>query len=75
MPLLHAENMELQRESVKRYEEIYERHDPKTEIVLKRFKKLATNHYNVISLFGRYPERNYYLGRASTPAEKAYLEA
>jgi uncharacterized protein (DUF924 family) len=34
----------------------------------------ARGHLEVVSRFGRFPHRNPVLGRASTPAEAAYLE-
>jgi uncharacterized protein (DUF924 family) len=33
----------------------------------------AENHRSIIERFGRFPHRNGVLGRASTPAEEAWL--
>ncbi|MBA2237791.1 MAG: DUF924 family protein [Lysobacter sp.] len=35
----------------------------------------ARHHHGIIERFGRFPHRNAVLGRASTPAEQAYLQA
>lgn len=40
-----------------------------------RFRAIATNHSDRISLFGRFPERNAILGRESTAAEAAYMSS
>jgi uncharacterized protein (DUF924 family) len=40
-----------------------------------RMVEFAWKHYDVIRDFGRYPHRNAALGRVSTPAEIAWLEA
>ena len=36
--------------------------------------KAALEHREIIKRFGRFPHRNQFLGRHTTPAEKAYLE-
>ena len=35
--------------------------------------KFAQDHYSTVERFGRYPHRNKYLGRESTPEEIEYL--
>lgn len=77
MPLMHAEDNELSKKSMELFTSLHEEAKISrslSEQVLERFKKAAIRHYNVISLFGRYPERNKYLGRSSLPEEKAYLD-
>ena len=37
--------------------------------------KWALHHQNIISRFGRFPHRNKLLGRTTTPAEQAFLDA
>jgi len=37
--------------------------------------KVSHHHYDVIAMFGRYPERNKLLNRLSTAQEKIYLSA
>ncbi|MDO5505371.1 MAG: DUF924 family protein [Pseudoxanthomonas suwonensis] len=40
-----------------------------------RFARYAELHREVIERFGRFPHRNFMLGRRTTPAEQAYLDA
>lgn len=63
MPLMHAEDRELQTLCVERFSE------PGLEANLG----YAHDHAQVISRFGRFPTRNAALGRESTAEEKAYL--
>ena len=65
MPLMHAENLELQELSL-RY--ISERIGNPLNI------KFAKAHAEIISRFGRFPYRNKTLGRENTPEEKDYLK-
>jgi uncharacterized protein (DUF924 family) len=37
--------------------------------------KYAREHADIIRRFGRFPHRNHVLGRATTPEERAYLDA
>lgn len=39
------------------------------------FMKHAIGHRDIVARFGRFPHRNYILGRESTPQELAFLEA
>ena len=63
MPLMHAEDPELQTLSVECF----------CEPELERNLDYARDHADVIARFGRFPTRNEALGRDSTPEEKAYL--
>lgn len=63
MPLMHAEDRELQKLSVEKFSE------PGLEYNLD----FAREHAEVIERFGRFPTRNAALGRESTPAEAEYL--
>eukprot|EP00455_Lapot_gusevi_P057528 TRINITY_DN9825_c0_g1_i1.p1 TRINITY_DN9825_c0_g1~~TRINITY_DN9825_c0_g1_i1.p1 ORF type:complete len:266 (+),score=18.06 TRINITY_DN9825_c0_g1_i1:47-844(+) len=78
MPLLHAEDMELQRQSVSMYEtmmrESHTQGDGALLLIFERFHKAAVKHRDAVAIFGRFPERNAYLGRASTVEEVAYLQ-
>ena len=40
----------------------------------KRISKAATEHYETILRFGRFPHRNAVLGRQNTPEENIYLK-
>ena len=63
MPLMHAEDPEMQRLCVARFE----------TLDMPDALKFAHAHADVIAQFGRFPSRNDALGRESTAAEKAYL--
>jgi uncharacterized protein (DUF924 family) len=39
------------------------------------FTKYAEQHADIVRRFGRFPHRNTVLGRATTPAEQAFLDA
>lgn len=41
----------------------------------KRIERRAAEHLDIIARFGRFPHRNEMLGRATTPAEQAYLDS
>lgn len=74
LPLEHAENMELQELSVKKF------HSLLTAVPLEQlpkfnsFEDYAWRHYDIISKFGRFPHRNAILGRESTPEEVEFLK-
>lgn len=63
MPLMHAEDGDIQRLSIEKFRALG---DPET-------LDYACQHAAVIERFGRFPTRNAALGRASTPEEQAYL--
>lgn len=63
MPLMHAEDAEMQRLSVERFTALGEEEN----------LKFAREHADVIDRYGRFPSRNAALGRESTPAEAEYL--
>jgi len=63
MPLMHAEDMALQRLSLKKFD----------ELGIEEQIHYARGHAGVIERFGRFPSRNRALGRRSTALEKEYL--
>lgn len=67
MPLVHAEDAELQALSLKKFAAFLR----EAQSIVKHQK----DHAAVIERFGRFPTRNAALGRASTPEEQAFLEA
>lgn len=67
LPFEHAEDLAAQRESLEVFERL--RGDPASASPIA----YAMRHYAVIERFGRFPHRNALLGRASTPAELAFL--
>ncbi len=67
LPFEHSESLDDQRESLRLFGQL--RDDP----LAGSAWPWAVRHYEVIERFGRYPHRNAILGRASTPAEEAFL--
>lgn len=65
LPLMHAEDAELQARSVERFTALRD----EMESVLG----FAVGHRDVVVRFGRFPHRNQILGRASTAEEAAFL--
>jgi uncharacterized protein (DUF924 family) len=65
LPFMHSEALIDQDRSVRLYEALGE-----TEQL-----RYATEHRDVVQRFGRFPHRNRALGRDTTPAEEAFLEA
>ena len=63
MPLMHAEDMPLQRLSVEKF----------AALGIEDNLKFARDHAAVIERFGRYPSRNTALGRGSTPEERDWI--
>ncbi len=71
MPLMHAEDVQRQEQSVREFEALAARApgDPS----LASNVEYAHRHKAIIDRFGRYPHRNTILGRSSTPEEIAFL--
>lgn len=63
MPLIHAEDLELQERSVALF----------TALGLPVHLEAAIEHRDLIRRFGRFPHRNAVLGRPETAAERDYL--
>lgn len=63
LPLMHAEDRDLQAESVRRF----------AQIGMDDVLAFARDHAEVVERFGRFPSRNAALGRESTPEEVEYL--
>ena len=63
MPLMHSEDKTMQAESLARFQ----------ALGLADELKYAEQHKEVIDRFGRFPQRNAALGRASTEAERQFL--
>jgi len=76
LPLMHSEDLEIQRLSVEKYsalENEYARHLEIREN-LSCSTDFAGRHFEIIEKFGRYPHRNAALGRGSTPEEAQFLK-
>lgn len=71
MPLMHAENMEMQTKCLLLVEHEAAHGDPFWTGVMRH----AKGHYTVIERFGRFPKRNAALGRSTTAEEQVYIDA
>ena len=74
MPLVHAENDQLQEQSIHLYQELVALSMPETTQIYQLFLAYAYAHFRVVKEFGRFPQRNAVLGRESTEAELAFLK-
>lgn len=72
-PLLHAEDLSLQQQSVFLYKSLVDLALPETQGVFDGFLEFAVHHYEVVKRFGRFPQRNEWMGRESSPEELIYL--
>ena len=73
-PLLHAEKMMYQEQSVRAYRTLADLAFSETRVIFDSFLKFANHHYSIIHRFGRFPQRNQVLNRESSKAELAYLK-
>lgn len=74
MPLVHAEKIDLQEHSIKLYQDLTSLSFSETTQLYQLFLAYAYAHFRVIQEFGRFPQRNAALGRASTNQELAFLK-
>ena len=73
MPLQHAEDLDLQRRSVERFESLAAEVDDAWRDDFTENVRYAREHHDIIERFGRFPHRNRVLGRPSTEEELLYL--
>lgn len=66
MPFMHSERLEMQDRCLALFV---------TQMPASMNVPFAIEHRNIIARFGRFPHRNHVLGRKSTPAEIAFLNA
>lgn len=74
MPLMHAEDRQLQTQCVDRFEELVRDARPEQRPSAENFAKFAVAHRDIVERFGRYPHRNRVLARESTPEELEFLQ-
>jgi uncharacterized protein (DUF924 family) len=74
LPFEHAEDVELQRLSVRCFEGLARAVAPAHQKDYDSFLDYAQRHLAIIERFGRFPHRNAMLGRASTPEEIEFLK-
>ena len=64
LPFMHAEDEAAQERSVRLYEALGEAEQ----------LTFARHHHGIVARFGRFPHRNWVLGRSSTPEELRFLD-
>jgi uncharacterized protein (DUF924 family) len=75
LPFEHSEEPKYQELSVRKFTELVDRcPENLKEEARGSFVRFALLHKQVIDRFGRYPGRNYYMGRVSTEEEEKYLK-
>lgn len=77
VPLMHSENLTLQRAMVARFESLVAQarvRSPQNSKFFEFALDYARRHLQVIETFGRFPHRNTILGRTSTPLELEFLQ-
>lgn len=75
MPLVHAEDVRTQEQSIQLFQNLVTLSMTETTQVYQLFLAYAYAHFRVIKEFGRFPQRNSILGRESTDAEKTFLKS
>lgn len=73
LPLEHSESFADQQHSVALFRQLCADAPPALRDAFDGYLDYAERHRDVVARFGRFPHRNAALGRASTPAEIAYL--
>lgn len=74
MPLVHSEDEANQEKSIRLYQDLVTLSMTETTQIYQLFLAYAYAHFKVIKEFGRFPQRNKYLGRDSTKEEMAFLK-
>ena len=73
MPLMHAESLDVQEESVAAFRRLLEEAPAELRRIFEDHLRSALLHRDIITRFGRFPRRNRALGRESTPDEVEWL--
>jgi len=73
MPLMHAESLDVQEESVAAFRRLLEEAPAELRRTFESHLRSALLHRDIITRFGRFPRRNRALGRESTPDEVEWL--
>jgi uncharacterized protein (DUF924 family) len=74
MPLMHAENVDLQHKCVAAFERLAQLAPDDLRPFVENQLAYARRHAEIVERFGRFPHRNAILGRASTPEEIELLK-
>jgi uncharacterized protein (DUF924 family) len=74
MPLMHAEDLPLQEEGVRRFRQLAAEVPGDLRVTLESSLRFAEQHRDIIARLGRFPYRNNALGRTSTALEFEFLK-
>ncbi|MBX3233318.1 MAG: DUF924 domain-containing protein [Labilithrix sp.] len=74
MPLMHAEDSDLQRKCIAAFAVLADKAPPDLQKYVANGLDYAKQHAEIIERFGRFPHRNEILGRDSTSEEVAFLK-
>lgn len=74
MPLEHCEDIEMQRLSLKLFDQLCREAAPSDRGLFQNYLDFAQRHYDIVVQFGRFPHRNAILGRESSAAEIEFLQ-
>lgn len=74
MPLVHAEDVQIQEQSIQLFQNLVSLSLTETIQVYQLFLAYAYAHFRVVKEFGRFPQRNEILGRESTEPEILFLK-
>jgi uncharacterized protein (DUF924 family) len=74
MPLMHAENLALQEESVKRFTALVAAAPENLRARMQGSLDYAIEHRDIVARLGRFPHRNGALGRTNTSLEFEFLK-
>jgi uncharacterized protein (DUF924 family) len=75
MPLMHAENAEVQEEAVSAFRRLHAESPPQMRAIFDGSLESAVEHRDIVTRFGRFPHRNRALQRESTPEERQWLSS
>src|ERR1700683_3476272 len=73
MPLMHAESLDVQEESVAAFRRLREEAPADLHRIFQASLDSAARRRDIVARFGRFPHRNRVLGRESTPEEIEWL--
>ena len=74
MPMMHAEDREIQRRSVATYRQLAAGAPPELAATMRGALDFAEQHAGIVERFGRFPHRNAILGRSTTVEEAEFLK-
>lgn len=74
LPFEHSEDLKIQKLSVSVFQELSISAPASMASIFKSFVDYAFRHYEIIKRFGRFPHRNFIMGRESTLEEWEFLK-